>query len=441
MKPESIFVDSQQKGFSMDFTSPNLKLSYLAPAQAQKHVTHNEALRQLDALVQLSVISFISVPVSEPQNGDRYIIGPSPEGIFQGHENNVVAYQDGAWSFFTSQIGWRAYIVELSELYIFNGFEWASLQNAETPLLGINASPDMTNRLTVKSSATLLDHEGAGHQLKLNKSAPRETTSLLFQTDYATQAEIGLVGDDNIHLKVSQDGIHFKESLIANRETGSISCPHGINIEKIGSSVADSGGDDFQYGIPSTSVLYNGRQNLTMVQGRVYFSPFYVDRPTKIVGGFIAQYGASATTGSVIRAGLFKLGTASGNDWNIGERVADFGTCPADVAGQKDFQTNEPSILVAGWYACAVGTTGASVMIRNVRTLQSGQSFLVKLGSGTGADLRFSGASSHLYSNNAGTEINNGFSESWPLNPVTDLLTVQPYGYLTFIPKWERWDI
>lgn len=36
-------------------TSPRLTLPYLMPNQAQKHVTHNEALRQLDVLVQLAV--------------------------------------------------------------------------------------------------------------------------------------------------------------------------------------------------------------------------------------------------------------------------------------------------------------------------------------------------------------------------------------------------
>jgi len=38
----------------MTDTTAILGLPYLLPSQAQKHVTHNEALRQLDALVQLS---------------------------------------------------------------------------------------------------------------------------------------------------------------------------------------------------------------------------------------------------------------------------------------------------------------------------------------------------------------------------------------------------
>ncbi|MBO6548108.1 MAG: hypothetical protein JJ964_00645 [Rhizobiales bacterium] len=40
----------------MDKTS-NLQLPFIAPSQAQKHVTHNDALLALDALIQLSAIS------------------------------------------------------------------------------------------------------------------------------------------------------------------------------------------------------------------------------------------------------------------------------------------------------------------------------------------------------------------------------------------------
>ena len=37
--------------------STHLHLPYIAANQAQKHVTHNEAVRLLDALVQMAVIS------------------------------------------------------------------------------------------------------------------------------------------------------------------------------------------------------------------------------------------------------------------------------------------------------------------------------------------------------------------------------------------------
>jgi len=37
------------------FKSPNLDLTYVAPSQAQKHVTVNETFRRLDALVQMTL--------------------------------------------------------------------------------------------------------------------------------------------------------------------------------------------------------------------------------------------------------------------------------------------------------------------------------------------------------------------------------------------------
>ena len=42
----------------MSDTSATLSLPYLMPAQAQKHVTHNDALDRLDLVVQLVVTAF-----------------------------------------------------------------------------------------------------------------------------------------------------------------------------------------------------------------------------------------------------------------------------------------------------------------------------------------------------------------------------------------------
>ena len=52
---------------AMDMTTL-LSLPYIAAAQAQKHVTHNEALRMLDAIIQLSVKSATNrSPIDKPR--------------------------------------------------------------------------------------------------------------------------------------------------------------------------------------------------------------------------------------------------------------------------------------------------------------------------------------------------------------------------------------
>ena len=73
-------------------------------------------------------------------------------------------------------------------------------------LWGVNATADATTRLAVSAAASLFNHAGAGHQLKLNKAGPADTASLLLQTGWSGRAEIGLAGDDDLHVKVSGDG-------------------------------------------------------------------------------------------------------------------------------------------------------------------------------------------------------------------------------------------
>ena len=52
--------------------STHLLLPYLLAAQAQKHVTVNEALRLLDGLVQFAVLDrHLTAPPASPADGDR----------------------------------------------------------------------------------------------------------------------------------------------------------------------------------------------------------------------------------------------------------------------------------------------------------------------------------------------------------------------------------
>ena len=109
----------------MDET-PNLKLPYLAAAQAQKHVTHNEAIRALDAVVQIAVVSRdVVAPPTSPAEGDRYIVAASSSGDWSGHDGNIAAFQDNTWMFYEPQQGWLAWVSDESRLYVRDGTAWA----------------------------------------------------------------------------------------------------------------------------------------------------------------------------------------------------------------------------------------------------------------------------------------------------------------------------
>jgi hypothetical protein len=216
--------------------TPNLSLPYILAAQAQKHVTHNEAIRALDVLVQAAVVDRnLAAPPASPGDGDCYIAAAPAAGAWAGHDHHLAAWQDGAWAFYPPHEGFLAWVADEDLLCVWSGTQWIAASGGgaasvnPVPLVGVNATADVTNRLAVRSPASLFDNEGAGHQLKINKANAASTASLLLQTGYTGHAEIGLAGDDSLHVKVSADGAAWAEALEAF-STGWISLPVGISV-------------------------------------------------------------------------------------------------------------------------------------------------------------------------------------------------------------------
>src|SRR5680860_745463 len=93
--------------------------------------------------------------------------------------------------------------------------------NAESVAqLGINAVADATNRLSLSAPASLFNHEGAGHQIKVNKNVAGDTASLLYQTGFTGHAEMGLAGNNDFSIKVSPDGAAWNNSIFVDAATG-----------------------------------------------------------------------------------------------------------------------------------------------------------------------------------------------------------------------------
>lgn len=193
----------------------NLALPYILPSQAQKHVTHNEALQLIDAITQLTIAAETSAAPEDPPEGCCYLIASGAAGIWSGKDGRLAFRQDGAWIYILPRDGWRAYFAAAAEFRIFAAGVWNDLlpPPASLPLLGLNASADAQNRLAVASPASLFNHEGHGHQVKVNKASAAETASLLFQSNWSGRAEMGLAGNDEFAIKVSGDGAAWETAL------------------------------------------------------------------------------------------------------------------------------------------------------------------------------------------------------------------------------------
>lgn len=213
--------------------TPHLGLPLLAAAQAQKHVTHNEALALIDALAQIALAaSDIDDPPVDPAPGMRVLVGEAPTGAFAGQAGRIALFDAGAWRFLAPQPGWLAWIVTEAALVVFDGADWIAAGASErVELLGIATDADETNRLALKSDAALFaarDDGDGDFRLVMNKTAPGDSVSQVFQSGWSGRAEMGLTGDDDFRFKVSPDGGSWFEAIRIDRASGLVTFPAGI---------------------------------------------------------------------------------------------------------------------------------------------------------------------------------------------------------------------
>lgn len=119
----------------MSDATTNLQLPLLAPAQAQKHVTVNEAFARLDALVQLTAASrSVTAQPSAPADGVVHILPSGKSGAAWGAMaiGALAAYRDGAWEAITPKPGWSAYVLDEARRVVWRGGAWRAEQ-AATP--------------------------------------------------------------------------------------------------------------------------------------------------------------------------------------------------------------------------------------------------------------------------------------------------------------------
>lgn len=213
--------------------STRLNLPFILPNQAQKHVTHNEAIRELDAILQLVLVSAdLTTPPDAPAEGDCYAIAGDPTNEWEGKSGDIAVWRDNGWSFITPLPGWRAFDISANSLRIFNEtHEWVAYagnsptgggSNSELTHIGVNATAAQNQRLAVASDTSLFNHENGSHQLLINRQQSIDTASIVFQTGFSGLAEIGLVASNELQVRRSTDGAVFASAIKVSTDTGQV---------------------------------------------------------------------------------------------------------------------------------------------------------------------------------------------------------------------------
>jgi hypothetical protein len=147
-----------------------------------------------------------------------HIIAALAGGAWSGQEDTVAFWVGTGWIFMTPKVGWRAWVTAEAAELVWHAGAWQSLSGVVASFdnltgVGGNAAEDAANRLSVSSPASLFNHEGGGHQLKIKTAVTTDTASLVFQSEFPGCAEMGLAGDDAFSIKVSGDGLDGCDEL------------------------------------------------------------------------------------------------------------------------------------------------------------------------------------------------------------------------------------
>src|SRR5271157_5215925 len=126
-------------------------------------------LRTQQALIQANVKSVgLNTPPGGPVNGDTYVVGLAPVGLWTG-QANAIAYwgvdaQDGpsitpniatgAWEFYTPLAGWRVFDVTSGAIWAFNGTIWypVALKSIVTAVSSTTLNPAAANNFRLNLS-------------------------------------------------------------------------------------------------------------------------------------------------------------------------------------------------------------------------------------------------------------------------------------------------
>lgn len=107
-----------------------LGLPLLKAAQAHKHVTVNEALVRLDALVNAAVLTFgRAEPPIEPVEGETHVVGEGT-GEWSGASGALAFRVNGGWRFAQPTPGQRIWLRAEGRALLFDGHGWTAVDGA-----------------------------------------------------------------------------------------------------------------------------------------------------------------------------------------------------------------------------------------------------------------------------------------------------------------------
>src|SRR5690349_12900365 len=109
----------------MTLESARLALPFIAAGQAQKELTHNEALALIDAgLAAAAESAGLDEPPATPTAGQCWIVGDAPTGVWTDHAGALACWTANGWRFLPATEGMMAWLKDERLWAVRGGTGW-----------------------------------------------------------------------------------------------------------------------------------------------------------------------------------------------------------------------------------------------------------------------------------------------------------------------------
>lgn len=106
-------------------STARLALPLLQPGQAQKEMFHNEALTRIDLCLQGAIIANgENHPPADPQPGEAWIIGDTPDGDWAGRALQIAGWTTGGWRYVAPLAGMTLWFPAQKCFVQYDGHTW-----------------------------------------------------------------------------------------------------------------------------------------------------------------------------------------------------------------------------------------------------------------------------------------------------------------------------
>lgn len=139
-----------------------LALPFILPGQAQKEVTHNEALQVLDAIVSGAVEGApVNDPPPDPDVGSCFIVGSVPTGEWSQHQASIASFTSGGWRFIAPVEGMRLLLKDAKTfaVYVSGAWELGTVTASQIVVAGEQVVSTRASAIADPSGGSMVDSE------------------------------------------------------------------------------------------------------------------------------------------------------------------------------------------------------------------------------------------------------------------------------------------